>query len=878
MVLIVGTPDDNYLKGTIFDDNLQGLAGNDILVGDDGNDTLIGGQGDDALYGGLGNNDFLVGAEAGFDQFYGATGYDRIIATADNVTIGIGRLSQIDEISTDGFSSVSLVIGSQNNWVDLRSVKLSGFTQILTGNYGSQLIGTKLSDLILGGAGQDLINGGGGYDEIHGGGGNDRFVVSTGKYFGDDGEDQFLASGADQEVATLTGGAGIDTFDVVTGTAIPGSDFLNLSGVADIFTDFKAGLEGDIINLQSVISLTNFLIGWNSKTNPFVAGYFRLLQLQSDTIFQIDRTGSGLHFVDVIILKDVQATTLTASNFSNGFNPFNAILNGTTESDRIDGDIGNDTIYGLSGNDVIFGFAGADFISGDDGNDKIFGDQGTDSLIGGLGADTLDGGLDADTMDGGLGSDSFIVDSPYDVIIERFNEGTDTVSSSVSYALAQNLERLVLTGDNGIDGSGNELGNKLTGNGGDNHLYGMAGNDTLDGSAGFDFLEGGLGNDTYIIDETYDIIVENAGEGTDIVTANVSYALDANIETLILTGSSELTGMGNELNNSLTGNSANNSLYGFVGNDTLDGKGGADILIGGAGNDTYVVDSTLDSVVEYAGEGTDTVKANFTYVLSDPNLENLTLAGTLASDGTGNSAANSLTGNSATNHLYGLDGNDKLNGGAGADVLVGGQGNDSYTVENIGDIVTENTSEGTDSVSSSISYILGANLEKLTLSGSDDLDGTGNELSNGLTGNSGANDLYGMAGRDTLSGGLGDDWLSGGLGGDTLTGGAGKDRFVFDVLDTFSNRDTIKDFEHGIDDILISRSAFYAFAGSLAGALSTSAFVVGVAATTAAHRIVYNNSTGGLSYDPDGVGGQAQIQIASLSTKPILDAADFLLI
>lgn len=193
--------------------------------------------------------------------------------------------------------------------------------------------------------------------------------------------------------------------------------------------------------------------------------------------------------------------------------------------------------------------------------------------------------------------------------------------------------------------------------------------------------------------------------------------------------------------------------------------------------------------------------------------------------------------------------------------------------DNVGDIVTENANEGTGSVSSSISYILGANLEKLALSGSADPEDTGNDLGNVLSGNSGANDLYGLAGEDSLPGDLGDDWLAGELGGDTLTGGAGKDMFIFDVLETSAHRDTIKDFEQGIAEILISRSAFSAFTGSVADALSANAFVVGVAATTAAHHIVYNNATGALYYDPDGVGGQSHIQIALLSTKPFLDAA-----
>jgi Ca2+-binding RTX toxin-like protein len=223
----------------------------------------------------------------------------------------------------------------------------------------------------------------------------------------------------------------------------------------------------------------------------------------------------------------------------------------------------------------------------------------------------------------------------------------------------------------------------------------------------------------------------------------------------------------------------------------LNGGTGSDNLIGGAGNDTYVVDATGDSIIEIANEGIDTVQSSVTYTLG-AEVENLTLTGNSTLSGTGNILDNALTGNSANNTLTGYAGHDTLNGGAGADTLRGGLGNDLYIVDNTGDKVTENTNEGTDTVQSTITYTLGANLEHLTLTGTAAINGTGNTANNILTGNSAANTLTGNAGNDTLDGGAGNDTLVGGTGNDVYRFGPGAGQDTLNDNDaTAGNNDLV---------------------------------------------------------------------------------------
>jgi Ca2+-binding RTX toxin-like protein len=172
----------------------------------------------------------------------------------------------------------------------------------------------------------------------------------------------------------------------------------------------------------------------------------------------------------------------------------------------------------------------------------------------------------------------------------------------------------------------------------------------------------------------------------------------------------------------------------------------------------------------------------------------------------------------------------------------------------------------------------GINVEKLTLTGTDAINGTGNDLANTITGNGAANIIASMQGKETIKGGVGNDVLIGGAVAETLSREAGADRFRFDTLETSASKDTIKDFEHGIDRLEISKAAFTVFMGDLDGLLDPAQLAFGTKATTSDHRLIYDQIKGALYYDADGAGGAAQIQIAQFSTKPLLDAGDFLLV
>ena len=389
--------------------------------------------------------------------------------------------------------------------------------------------------------------------------------------------------------------------------------------------------------------------------------------------------------------------------------------------------------------DIIFGNAGLDTIDGETGNDILFGGGGIDALIGGTGNDVLNGEAGDDDMKGGAGNDVYFVGSASDTLSELTatsvdSGGIDTVVSLITSAASTytlpsvslgKFENLVL-GFGAINGTGNELANRIIGNSGANiltsgsgtlgdnliggagtdTLRGGAGNDTLNGGAADDTLIGGAGNDIYIVTSTDTLSGELSTGGTDTVqfagSASLeSFTLENFVENITLTGTNavDATASGSVTNHMLTGNSANNSITGGDANDTLVGGAAtsANSLTGGNGNDTYIIINAADSITETATGGTDAVQfggTSGTYTIA-AGIENVSLTGLSAINAsgsvsgsvvttsltiTGNGAINTLTGGSNADVINGGANNDILTGAAGADKLAGGAGIDKYVI------------------------------------------------------------------------------------------------------------------------------------------------------------------------------------------------------
>ncbi len=336
----------------------------------------------------------------------------------------------------------------------------------------------------------------------------------------------------------------------------------------------------------------------------------------------------------------------------------------------------------------------------------------------------------------------------------------------------------VLSGGAGADtlsaGGGND---SLDGGDGNDTLDGGTGNDVLDGGVGADVLIGGAGDDTFYVNDPGDTTVESGGEGVDTVRATISWTLSANLDILVLEGSS---------NNSGTGNGLGNVMYGNAGANTLDGGAGADLIKGGVGDDTLLGGTGDDQLI--GGDGTDDIDGQSDNDKLDGGAGNDILSGGAGNDildgGAdndtidGGNGADQLFGGSGIDSLDGGNGNDMLDGGTGADAMAGGAGDDTYYVDDAGDTIVEAGSAGVDMVHATVSFTLSANVENMVLDGSGDINGVGNSQVNAMTGNAGANILDGQGGDDILKGGLGNDILIGGTGADILVGGAGADTFV----------------------------------------------------------------------------------------------------
>ena len=719
------------------------------------------------------------------------------------------------EVDTIDISGVTYDASYINTLDDNDDVTTAGVTDTLLGGDGN--------DTLRAGGGDDVLNGGANDDTLNGGAGNDTYV------FG-------LTDGAD----TITESSGTDGIVIQSnGAALASLDFSDSNAATT-----NAGNLVMAFNGQQITVNNQFAGGGNVvETLTFGGG----------GTFAGYQLGTGAY---TLITDDISPRSAA------------------------------------SGNNIIVGSSAVETLTGGTGNDLLFGSGANDTLTGGDGNDLLVGGAGTDAMSGGTGDDTYVVDTA-ESVTELAGEGTDTVASSVTYTLGANVENLIITSSsNGVNGTGNTLDNVITSGAGNNTLNGGAGNDTVSYStatagvtvslaSGSNQNTGGAGNDTL-----------------------------SNFENL--TGSAfndTLIGDGNA--NVLTGGASNDTLNGGAGNDTyvFGLTDGADTITESSGTDGIVIQSNGAALasLDFSDSNAATTNAgnlvmafngqqitvNNQFAGGGNVVETLTFGGggtfagyqlgtgayTLITDDisprsaasgnniiVGSSAVETLTGGTGNDLLFGSgandtltggDGNDLLVGGAGTDAMSGGTGDDTYVVDTA-ESVTELAGEGTDTVASSVTYTLGANVENLIITGSGSIDGTGNALANVIAGNGSAN---------TLSGGDGADTLRGGAGNDTLTGGNGGDTFVFDSAPGLGNIDTITDFASGLDTLSLSNGAGL-FAAIPTGVMDAGAFDTmgdGVAAT-AATRVIYDQATGALYYDADGTGAGEAMQFATLGT------------
>jgi Ca2+-binding RTX toxin-like protein len=741
---IAGTTGRDVLSGTAGADALRGGSGDDVLRGGAGNDVIYGDEGADALWGHDGN-DVLVGG-TGNDQIYGDNDNDRLEG-------GDG-----DDLLSGDAGDDTLLGGAGND-------------RVISGTGDDVLRGGEGTDQLLGGDGADVLDGGPGSDSMQGNRGGDVYLFGRGS--GQDSiQDTGDASGA-PDVIRL--GPGIVARDISIRRS---GDHLVLaiSGTADQLTVYYA-------------------FGQFSAGNEIEA-----IEFADGTVWDLARIKAmlvqGSAGPDTLIGYD---TADTISGLAG-----NDVISGRGGGDALDGGPGADRLEGETGDDILLGGSGNDQLYGGDGNDTLGGEEGDDYLNGGPGADLLDGGPGNDSMEGGPAPDIYFFGrgSGRDTIqdtdaapgaIDAIQVASDLAPGDIS--ARRDGDHLVLT----INGSTDQLTvwywfwqdrpdnqveeirfadgtvwdvatikqKVVTGTVGADALIGYPTPDILDGLAGNDTIFGRAGDDTL-----------RGGDGAD----------------------------------RLYGEAGNDTLLGGAGDDYLSGGADADILDGGAGNDSLDGGPSADAYLFGRGSGQDTIQDVETtagvidtiqmaagiqprdvFLARNGDHLVLTINGTADQltvyywfwqdrpdnqveqvrfdDGTtwdvaaiklkvltgtagpdtlaGYATADALSGLAGNDVLFGRAGDDMLDGGPGTDTMYGEAGNDTYIVDNPADVVVESAGNGTETVRSSVTYALPANVENLTLVGNAAINGTGNALDNVLAGNGAANVLTGAAGNDT---------------------------------------------------------------------------------------------------------------------------------
>ena len=646
---------DDTIWGDGGDDRLEGSGGNDSLNGGDGNDRITDSTGDDNIKGGDGHD--FINAGAGLNLILAGNGHDFVVSGNDvsEVFAGtgndfiFGNTANAAMIGNDGHDWIQNgtaggAIG--DNGDPLNAALIRGNDVFVGGGGADDFTGEGGDDIFNGLGGVDFMDGDVGFDWVTSDGFNapsnidlSRLIINAGlpgepvtvdrfkfveaasgwnlndTIIGDDrtsveltlvdpnsGQDNALsnvnnpASGghsAADRIALINGLSGIlggetvfDSGNILLGGG--GSDLLEGLGGDDI-------IDGDaFLNTRIVANGTTSFDNMTSALRTAMQnGTYTPDQLTIVREILTNNTG-----VDTAVYNDVFANYVVTVSSSTGtiFVDHANVAGGVVDE-------GVDTLRNIE----RIQFADRIAMFGTTGDDNLVGTAANESIFALAGNDTLDGGGGVDILIGSTGNDTYIVDTTTDTLTELAGGGTDTVQSSVTFTIGATFENLTLTGSNAINGTGNAGNNVLIGNSNNNVLIGLAGNDTitggdgndtLDGGTGVDTMTGGVGDDIYFVGAATDVINELANEGIDTVNSSVTRNLSGTqLENITLTGTTNITSVGNAFNNVMIGNTGNNTLNGDVGNDTLNGGNGNDSLVGSAGADTLTGGAGVDTFV-----------------------------------------------------------------------------------------------------------------------------------------------------------------------------------------------------------------------------------------------------------------------------------------
>jgi Ca2+-binding RTX toxin-like protein len=606
-----------------------------FLIGDGGDNTLNGGSTNDTLSGGAGN-----------DTLNGNDGDDRLIGGAGNDTlIGGAGIDTADYSSAAAGVTAQLNTGAASNDGDGGTDTFSGI---------ENLTGSAFNDVLLGDGGANVLRGGAGYDVLIGLAGNDVIHGGTGaanEMYGGLGDDTYVVEAVGDTIVEQAG-EGIDLVQTNLARYRLSANVENMTYVGTAGFEGQGNEGGNVLRggTQRDVLLgfggNDILYGGAGVANELYGG-----------------TGDDYYVVE--------AGDTIVENENEGIDTVEARIDSFTLRANVE-----NLIYAGTGDFTGIGNASNNLIQGGIGNDRLVGGAGNDQLIGGAGIDTVDyssaaSGVTAQLNTGAASNDG--------------DGGTDTFSGIEN--LTGSAFNDVLLGDGGS--------NVLRGGAGYDVLIGLAGNDVIHGGTGAaNEMYGGLGDDTYVVEAVGDTIVEQAGEGIDLVQTNLArYRLSANVENMTYVGTAGFEGQGNEGGNVLRGGTQRDVLLGFGGDDILyGGAGEANELYGGTGNDYYVLE-VGDTIVENANEGIDSVEARLNVYSLGANIENLFFGGTGNFNGTGNSLNNLIVGGAGDDVLRGGGGSDQIQGGAGTDrlVLLGVQSNYIITAEGNGWRIVDQT-------------------------------------------------------------------------------------------------------------------------------------------------------------------------------------------